>query len=52
MCDSQTDQNPAQILVFFEHLFYVLSGIWCKFDVMCLFFLLQGHAPLLGHALV
>ncbi len=28
----------------------VLIGIWCEFDVMCS--VLQGHARLLGHALV
>ena len=48
MCGSQTDQNTASILVFWDELlmFYQAFGV----HLMC--FVLQGCACLLGHALV
>ncbi len=53
MCGSQTDRNTTRILMFctvFGYSFDVLSGIWCEFDVMCVF--LQGGARLLWQALL
>ncbi len=35
MRGSQTDRNIAQILVFLDNLFNVLSDIWCEFDMVC-----------------